>query len=261
MRPEKNYIENPKPDGYRSHHLIVSYRGKGPTAVYDDRRIEIQVRTRLQHSWAAAVEAVGSFRGEYLKGSQGDLNWLRLFKLMSAEFAVAEGCPQPPGLPARRERLGEIKALDRELDAIGTLDKLSHAVHYTDEALLSGIPGWKPLYYLMRFNNRTKEVLVEPIYRPRLAVASYDTAEALDNKTGADAENIVLVEADKLDNLKIAYPNYFGDVQLFMVQLRAIVKGGEAQEFSTRPQERVPLKPLERIYDLRWLRGWRKWRQ
>jgi hypothetical protein len=77
LRPEKDYIAAPKADGYRSHHLIVCFCGKGPAAVHNDRRIEIQVRTRLQHSWATAVEAVGLFRGEYLKGSQGDRRWRR----------------------------------------------------------------------------------------------------------------------------------------------------------------------------------------
>jgi ppGpp synthetase/RelA/SpoT-type nucleotidyltranferase len=257
MRPEKDYIASPKSDGYRSHHLILSYRGEGAAAMHDDRRIEIQVRTRLQHSWATAVEAVGLFRGEYLKGSQGDAQWLRLFKLMSAEFAAAEGCPEPPDLPQQVIRISEIRHLDKELEASRTLDKLSYAVHYTRDAVIN--PLSRPTYYLIRFDNLTKEVLVEPIFYPKSAVSSYDNAEALDNKTGTNKENIVLVEADKLESLKVAYPNYFGDVQLFKAQLNLIVKGRSAQEYSVRPQEAAPMRPKEKPSDLRWLRGWRRW--
>lgn len=256
-RPEKDYIAEPKRDGYRSHHLILCFRGKGRTAVHNDRRVEIQVRTRLQHSWATAVEAVGLFRGEYLKGSHGDQRWLRLFMLMSAEFALAEGCPEPPGVPARADRIAEIRELDRELQATAILDKLSYAVRYTDDAVIQ--PGVKASYYLIRFDNQKKEVLIEPIFHPKEAVASYDNAEALDNQSGKGAEDIVLVEADKLESLKAAYPNYFGDVQLFKEQLRNITKGYAAQEFSVRPQERVPARPRERFFDPRWLRGWRRW--
>lgn len=43
----KDYISEPKDDGYRAVHVIVKY---------DDRRIEVQLRTRIQHEWAFTVE-------------------------------------------------------------------------------------------------------------------------------------------------------------------------------------------------------------
>jgi hypothetical protein len=114
---EDDYIASPKLDGYRSHHIIFRFNGKGDAKIYDSRRIEVQVRTRLQHSWATAVEAVGLFRGEYLKGSQGSEEWLRLFKLMSAEFAESEGCFAHPDMPPSRLRISEIKELEKRLEA------------------------------------------------------------------------------------------------------------------------------------------------
>ena len=53
------------------------------------------------------------------------------------------------------------------------------------------------------------------------------------------AYNIVLVEVDKVENLKAAYPNYFGDVQLFLRNLRLIARGKEAREYTLPPQETV----------------------
>ena len=73
---------------------MFSFCGRdADTVIYNGKRIELQVRTRLQHSWATAVEAVGLFRGEELKNHKGSEEWLRLFKLLSAEFAEAERCP------------------------------------------------------------------------------------------------------------------------------------------------------------------------
>ncbi|MBV8457910.1 MAG: RelA/SpoT domain-containing protein [Acetobacteraceae bacterium] len=102
--PSGDYIVNPKNDGYRSHHLMLTYKGRGPLSVFTGRTIELQVRTRLQHSWATSIEAVGLFRREELKNNQGSADWLRLFKLMSAEFSEAECCPLPPDIPGITDR-------------------------------------------------------------------------------------------------------------------------------------------------------------
>ena len=61
FKSEKDYITHPKTDGYRCHHLVYEYRGTEVTKAYTGTRIEIQVRTQLQHAWATAVEAVGIF--------------------------------------------------------------------------------------------------------------------------------------------------------------------------------------------------------
>ena len=68
--------------------------------VFHDRRVEVQIRTFLQHTWATAVEAVGAYRGENMKGGEGNSDWLRLFSLMSGEFAATENCALPPDLQA-----------------------------------------------------------------------------------------------------------------------------------------------------------------
>jgi hypothetical protein len=250
LRAENDYIGGPKADGYRSHHLMFSYRGRGRAKIYDDRRVEVQIRTRLQHSWATAVEAVGLFRGEDLKGNKGRPEWLRFFKLMSAEFAVVEGCPEPPSVPPQHERMSEIRALDKVLEATNTLENLSHAVRWTDIAVEA---RERPTYYLIQYDNATNQVLVEPYFAPKRAILSYDNAESIDNKSGKDTTNVVLVEADKIENLKVAYPNYFGDVQLFKMQLRNISKGKAAQEYTVRPQDRATPRPQENP-NLTWLK-------
>jgi hypothetical protein len=60
-----------------------------------------------------------------------------------------------------------------------------------------------------------KIVRAEPYQVQYAAMRSYDIAEETDNRTGFDTQNVVLVEVDKIDNSKAAYPNYFSDVSLF----------------------------------------------
>jgi len=58
--------------------------------------LELQLRTRLQHTWATAVETMGTFRGEALKSRQGSKEWLEFFALISSAFAHVEKTPLLP---------------------------------------------------------------------------------------------------------------------------------------------------------------------
>ena len=73
-----DYINNPKSSGYRSVHLIYKYRNKSKPA-YDGLLIELQIRTKLQHAWATAVETMGTFLKQALKSSEGEREWLEFF--------------------------------------------------------------------------------------------------------------------------------------------------------------------------------------
>ncbi len=85
---ETDYIEKPKESGYRSIHLIYKYDRK----VTLDRqcRIEVQIRTKIQHAWATAVEVIGTYLMQPLKQSFGDEELLELFKDISKAFILIE---------------------------------------------------------------------------------------------------------------------------------------------------------------------------
>ena len=90
---QKNYIDVPRDeDGYRSIHLIYRYKNK-KNPDYDGLRLELQIRSRLQHIWATAVETMGTFLGQALKSRQGDQKWLDFFAITSSAFAHIERRP------------------------------------------------------------------------------------------------------------------------------------------------------------------------
>ena len=249
---ENDYISRPKADGYRSHHLVFCFRQRKPT-LFDEKRIELQVRTHLQHSWATTVEAVGLYRGEELKSQKGDKRWLRFFALMSAEFAEAERCATIPGTPDTKERKAEIRKLAKSLDALNVLEAVTKGFQGTDIPLAR---GYKPTHYLIRYDHSSKTVHVEPYNKADKATVSFEKAEE-DQRAGDQNDVVVLVEVDKIKDLKAAYPNYFGDVDLFHRQLRQIVLGGVAVEYVRPPRQQRQKQSGEPRADLSWLRGTR----
>ena len=234
--------------------MVFKFQGAGDEEVYNNRRVELQIRTRLQHSWATAVEAVGLFRREDMKAGQGNPDWLRLFKLMSAEFSVAEGCADND--EERQARLSEIVELNKNLDAIQALENLRQAVKTTDSYVFD--PNNKPDYFLIRYDRAQNLVSARALYGPIDAVRSYDSAENIDPSATNSGFNSVLVEVDEIENLKAAYPNYFGDVDLFKSKLQEAV-GGEATQYSLEPQPTAPQRPREKP-DYSWLTGYRRWK-
>src|SRR5258708_33876344 len=70
----KDYIAQPKTDGYRSIHLI--YRYKNPKeASYNGLLLELQRRTRLHHGWATPVATRGTVLRQAFKPGHGGVHW------------------------------------------------------------------------------------------------------------------------------------------------------------------------------------------
>ena len=87
---QDDYITTPRASGYRSHHLVYKYYSDH-SDYCNDLRIEVQIRSQLQHVWATAVETVSAFTGQALKASHGGDDWRRFFALMVAKWRYARG--------------------------------------------------------------------------------------------------------------------------------------------------------------------------
>lgn len=227
---EDDYIARPKATGYRGRHLVYRYFGQGNFEGLNSNPqfVEIQLRTKLQHAWATAVEAVGMARNEDLKGGQGSEDWLRFFALMASDIAALEGGVVVPNTPeSESDRRHEIVALERGLNALEKLEGYRNALKIT-ESTRTASP-----FFLIQFDPQTNQVSVKGV-SAKASPTSLDLAEK------SDQLNSVLVEVDKLDDLRAAYPNYFMDVRIFTEQLRDIIKSPRTLRFS----------------DGEWLRSW-----
>jgi ppGpp synthetase/RelA/SpoT-type nucleotidyltranferase len=76
---EKDYISHPKSDGYRSIHLIYKYYSDKGKMDYNGLLVEVQIRSKLQHIWATAVETVDFFTRQAIKSNQGQEDWMDFF--------------------------------------------------------------------------------------------------------------------------------------------------------------------------------------
>jgi hypothetical protein len=204
---EQDHITRAKPDGYRSHHMIL--KPTLPDREAGRQQIEIQSRTRLQHAWATAVEAVGLVRGENLKGGDGDATWRRFFRLASADVALAEGCEAGEGAPAsQREITIELRDLAAQLDAVRTLQNYNLAI---SQAIVQ--PRLGDRYFLIEYRTASRSIRVTPY-------ATLPSGQLELERGDSDSVSTVVVEVDQLEDLKTAYPNYFLDLSLFIDHLR-----------------------------------------
>lgn len=211
---ERDYIAAPRPSGYRCIHLVYRYAGRDGSG-YDGLQIEIQLRTRLQHAWATAVETVGTLLDQSLKSSEGSADWLRFFALVGSAFAFVERTypvPDTPGSPAELAR--EILRLHTKLKVRAALDTYRHALQATEQ---KGI-GESTLF-LLSLDPLAKRLNVTSFKATSITSATDAYAEAERQLPSQPGAQVVLVGAHSLATLRKAYPNYFLDTELFLLQL------------------------------------------
>ena len=222
-----DYIKEPRTSGYRGLHLVYRYRSdKAAKTVYNDLKIELQLRSQYQHAWATAVETVGTFIGHALKSSIGPERWLRFFQLMGSAIAIREGTPIVPHTGGDTSSLyEELRCQAADLNVSYTLASFSSAVQTLPR--MSVEQQSRSYYYLLRLNARTGELTVEGFPKNQSDAAStkyLEVEKEIRTTPGLDA---VLVSVNSLSALERAYPNYFGDTRVFVELMSQALSGRE----------------------------------
>ena len=210
-----NYIENPKNSGYRSIHLIYRYHSDR-TETFNRLKIEVQIRSRLQHAWATAVETVGTFTRQALKSSEGQEQWLEFFKLMGTALALRERTEPIPNTPTNERILrSEIRSFAHDLRVDSHLEAYGRALHVVEQGHLG-----KSKYFLLRLRpNGT--LTIRGYLGAQLEKAAMDYMEHEREDSQVDA---VLVAVDAMTTLRRAFPNYFLDTRVFLRAVRQALK-------------------------------------
>lgn len=222
-RWSKDYIMRPKPDGYRSIHLVMKYRTiKDSAKELTGLRVEIQIRSRLQHAWAMGLETASVKTNQALKSGRGLESWKKFFRLMATVIALKENMP----VVSEDEELHvyrEVKALSKLLKPIPLFEGMRHAIQ---SSAGQDTLGYDDLY-LMELNSQSQTMKVTqfPPYLFARATAAYASAE-MRTENNEDI-HVVLVRAAGLRSLRLAYPSYFLDASDFIELIREACDMGQ----------------------------------
>lgn len=217
--PPKDYIAEPKPDGYRGIHQVFKYS----TPQHEELKgmlVEVQIRTKLQHYWATAVETLGVIEKSSFKTGLGDEDFKQFFRLSSALFSIREKQPIVASLrdKSHLEIAEEFLALEQKLNVFAKLSAFTSAVK-----AVSGVENRKSKgYYLLMLDMGKKMTSFIPFAGDQSDIAEqiYTLVEQREREN--KNIDVVLVAAGGMKDLRTAYPNYFVDTKSFISHLNQI---------------------------------------
>lgn len=206
-----NYIHYPKDDGYRSIHLIYKCSSKKPE--YHGLKIEIQLRTKLQHAWATTVEIVDIFENQNLKLGGGSEDWKEFFRLVSDEFALLEGLP----VIDRHINKLRLRELTNRLCVIDKLNSYRGTIKLGETHPIVG----KAEFSILELNLDTHTGELTIYQNLEDAKDQYLTLET--TYINNDRVNILMLRMFDIKQIKETYPNYFADSVKFVETLQKII--------------------------------------
>lgn len=223
---EYNYMDGnlpgPKSDGYRGVHLVYQYRSKkGQGAKYNGLRIEVQLRTRLQHAFATAVETASIFTDQPIKSIKANLQderWRQFFALMGNALAIRERTTLIGGLPTTAHDLArEIRILSDDLSVEHVLGGWGRTIEQ-----LSGHPVGARTF-LLRLDTQAKTTDVIAYSNRDIPKTDQQYLDLEKEFKDKPSQQVVLVDAESIDSLRLAYPNFYLDTRAFIQAMKRAI--------------------------------------
>ncbi|MEV8250498.1 RelA/SpoT domain-containing protein [Microbacterium sp. NPDC076768] len=204
----KDYIAEPQQTGYRGVHLVYEYGAI--KMAYRGLKIEVQVRSELQHAWATAVETMDLFSGSRLKYNEAEPALLRYFAVVGSLMAAREDTPPVVGAE------GSVAELRAELIELERRHGVTH--------LLGGYSAVVTHLTALPKSDRRKTMVLK-LWRNirQIGVSVFETqAEAeghlaLIEAVNDDNVDAVLISVSRVGQIQSAYPNYFANTDAFVV--------------------------------------------
>lgn len=216
----RDYVfEKPKESGYRSIHFVYVFKSENPD--YNGAKIELQIRTKLQHTWAMAVETAGLITNTPLKSSLGDDNWLDFFKVVSSLFAIKEHLPI---MSIHREQNMKTKELMQLLYQKNKKDKFNDTLKALKVSnTIAKQKNFNDGYYILFIDFSTRRMNITPCPNDK-EIAASRLYSLLERTTIDNSNAVVLVSVPKMQELQEAYPSYFLDTSDFILAIDTMIE-------------------------------------
>ncbi len=216
-----NYL-TPKKSGYGGVHLIYScFYNSDNTNPWRKTKIEVQLRTKLQHAWATSLEIIDTLEGINLKTRmEGHEEWRRFFAISGQLVAHDDGA-----IIIADEKLQlyrkELVQLETNLNAVRKIMEFSfgikaltspetrHIIRKQNISMCLVTISKQSFNNTKDNNNSTLEINVQI-----KAFSTRNTKQALKELNESELDDDILISVllstSDAKNLKRAYPNYFG---------------------------------------------------
>ncbi|WP_337842559.1 RelA/SpoT domain-containing protein [Rheinheimera sp.] len=211
-----DYNTSPKQSGYRGIHLVYNcYQNAKRPSDWKGHRVEVQIRTRIQHAWSTAVELIDLFEKTDLKTAmEGHEEWRRFFFCLSYVLSVLDGTPHD--VESVEKIRTELSALESKLNFIQKL--IGYTMAQDSLVDLNEKDGLYLIAIYIRDDHYQVNVTHYSNDLKETAIIQYNYLE-LDS----DVYQTVLVGAQGAGTLVQAYPNFFADSTMIVKLLKEIL--------------------------------------
>lgn len=196
--------EGREDSGYRAYHVILEREGY---------KMELQIRSKIQHYWAETIERTSIVYGHHLKELDGDITVIHYFKLLSDLFYEIEAGRKPAA--ALRTKVEELRLKSETI--IQEADKKNVFSSYVNEGITKdlerkeknmGNAGLNNWIFVFNWNIGafvTWELITND---PQGAISQY--VEYENKYKSDDGFEVVLVGSSKVATVRQTHSHYFG---------------------------------------------------
>jgi hypothetical protein len=198
---------------------------------WNGQRIEIQLRTKLQHAFSTAVETVTAFTRLPLKSGGGPADWRRFFSLVGTMFAIQEGTPPVPDTPS------DPAVLKIELRRLMSSLRVRKRLRGWTQALLL-LPKKEMAdarWILLVLDVAADSIQTTGFTDAKKAVQAVAAIEKSPEAAHLDA---VLVGVNSIKSLGTAYPNYYADTAAFVSGLNKALHKSDGKRKKKQKRKR-----------------------
>ena len=220
-----DYIAEPRDSGYRGIHFVSRFQPQcRDEDAFEGMRIEIQLRSRLQHVWATAVETAAIFSGESAQVQR----WGQPLAPTVRAYGLRDGVHgrDAPCAGNATDETGAPGGVGGGLAWLRMRWRDSSGYRETLRVLEGRVRnGWAEYFHI------TLDPISDDIARVRWneyaadqrdeAIRAFEEVEAaIEHFPGADT---VLVRVASIETLRDAYPSYFADTSDFVDRLKGAI--------------------------------------